>query len=541
MDDKGAIGGQRFRQMILTAVDKLNAEKGSIDSLNVFPVPDGDTGTNMSLTLNSAGRFIGKLSEEQITVSEVAKQMAHGALMGARGNSGVILSQILGGFAKALAEGDSVDSHLLAQGFASGTEAAYKAVVKPMEGTILTVAREASAYLMENLTAETTLSECLQLYLEEGYRSLARTPEILPVLKQAGVVDAGAKGLLTIVEGMLAGLSGETIVLPQTEEKAAEVAVDEHYFADPDSITFRYCTELIIKNKPDTVMDVEATQQFLEQLGDSLLVVSTGEVTKIHVHTNHPGQVLEHGLALGDLTDIKIENMKAQAERNFAQAPQKELAIIAVSAGEGLNDIFKSMGVDKIITGGQTMNPSTEEFLDAINKVRAKNVIVLPNNKNIILTAEQASKISEQAQVYVVPTRTIPQGIAALMEYNVELSAEENAAKMKNAMDGVISGEITHAVRDTAIEGIQIKEGQLLGIVDGKIMAVGDQMHVLVKETLQAMNAADYEIVTLYYGADVDGQDAQTLLDDLEEEYPDLDFELHDGAQSVYFYLISVE
>lgn len=541
MDDKQAIGGQMLMQMILAAVDKLNAEKGSIDSLNVFPVPDGDTGTNMSLTLNSAGRFIGKLTEEQLSVSEVAKQMAHGALMGARGNSGVILSQILGGFAAALKDKEWVDSVSLAQGFAGGVESAYKAVAKPMEGTILTVAREASAYLTEKLTSTSTLEDCLRLYLEEGYRSLARTPEILPVLKQAGVVDAGAKGLLVIVEGMLSGLLGEAVVEPRLEEKIEEPMVDEHFFVDPESIQFQYCTELIIKNKPDITVDIPQTKHFLEQLGDSILVVGTGEVTKIHVHTNHPGQVLEHGLTLGDLNDIKIENMKAQTQRNFAQMPEKEMAVIAVSAGDGLNEIFKSMGVEMIIAGGQTMNPSTEEFLEAIGKVRAKNVILLPNNKNIILTAEQAGKVEEHCQVFVVPTRTIPQGIAALMEYNVELTAEENAARMSQATATVISGEITHAVRDTAFGETYIKEGQLLGLVDGKIAAVGDEMNALVKATLQAMDAANYELVTLYYGADVEQVEAEALVDDLQNQYPDLDFELHDGTQSVYFYLISVE
>ena len=317
--------------------------------------------------------------------------------------------------------------------------------------------------------------------------------------------------------------------------------MDDHFFVDPDSIQFQYCTELIIKNKPGLTVDIDQTKQYLEQLGDSLLVVGTGEVTKIHVHTNHPGQVLEHGLTLGDLNDIKIENMKAQTQRNFAQMPEKEIAVIAVSAGEGLNEIFKSMGVDMIISGGQTMNPSTEEFLDAISKVHAKHVILLPNNKNIILTAEQAGKIEEHSQVYVVPTRTIPQGIAALMEYNIEMTAQENADRMSEATSAVISGEITHAVRDTSIGDKEIKEGQLLGIVDGKIAAVGDEMNALVKDTLQAMQAADYELVTLYYGEDVKAQEAEELLSELEEQYPDLDFELHDGAQSVYFYLISVE
>lgn len=542
MDDNRTIDGQILMQMILAAVDKLNTEKAAIDSLNVFPVPDGDTGTNMSLTLNSAGRFIGKLTDDEIIVSEVAKQMAYGALMGARGNSGVILSQILGGFANALSDKDTVDGASLTAGFASGVEDAYKAVAKPMEGTILTVAREASAYLSDHFTEELTVEECLKLYLEEGYRSLARTPDILPVLKQAGVVDAGAKGLLVIIEGMLTGLMGDTDYLPPVMEETSRVDTEENFLVDPDSIEFQYCTELIIKNTPGSVVDVNATKELLEQIGDSLLVVSTGDVTKIHVHTNHPGQVLEHGLVLGDLNDVKIENMKAQSQRSFANiAPEKELAIIAVSSGEGLNEIFLSMGVDMIISGGQTMNPSTEEFLEAIGKARAKNVILLPNNKNIILTAEQAAKIETNANVFVVPTRTIPQGISALMVYNIEENADENTVKMQEAATHVISGEITHAVRDTSIGEQVIKEGQLLGIVDGKIAVVGDEMNSVIKDTLAAMDTAAYELVTLYYGAEIAQEEAEALFEELEELYPSIDFELHYGAQGVYFYLISVE
>ncbi len=542
--DKYQANGQMLKQMFLAAVNKLNAEKASVDSLNVFPVPDGDTGTNMSLTLNSVGKFISRIDESKLTVGKVASEMAYGALMGARGNSGVILSQILGGFSKALAHEEVLTPKLLAAAFSGGVEAAYKAVVKPMEGTILTVAREAGAYLNEKLTNESTLEDGLRLYLEEGYRSLARTPEILPVLKQAGVVDAGAKGLLIMVEGMLSGLLGESIETIATVEENFSMATDEHYFANPDDIVFQYCTELIIRNKSSVTVDVSAVKAYLTEVGDSVLVVSTNDVTKIHVHTNNPGKVLEYGITIGDLNDVKIENMKAQAQANFVSTEPvvpKETAIIVVSAGEGLNEIFKSMGADMIITGGQTMNPSTEEFIDAIGKVNAKKIILLPNNKNIILTAEQAAKLTEDAQVFVVPSRTIVQGISALMAYNGENEVEHNVQKMTQALSQVVSGELTYAVRDANLDGHTIKEGQILGIIDGKIAAVGDDVRSLLKETLDLMPVDDYELVTLYYGEDVQQKEAQELLSWLEEEYPDIDFELHDGTQAVYFYLISAE
>lgn len=539
--DNNIIDGQMLMKMVLAGANKLNAEKASIDSLNVFPVPDGDTGTNMSLTLNSAGKFLRKIDQEKITVSEVASQMAYGALMGARGNSGVILSQILGGIASALIEKDQLDSESLVAGFASGVEAAYKAVVKPMEGTILTVAREASGYLTEQYHPEISVAQCFQLYLEEGYRSLARTPDILPVLKQANVVDAGAKGLLVIVEGMLAGLLGQDDFVFEASEPMEAHGMMEHFNINPDEIIFQYCTEVIVKNKANLEVDKQVISDFLEEIGDSILVVATPEVTKIHVHTNFPGQVLEHCVTFGDLNDVKIENMKAQSQAFEGSRVEKDLAIIAVSSGEGLNKIFTSLGVDVIITGGQTMNPSTEEFLDAIDKVYAKEVILLPNNKNIILTADQAAKLSEKIMVHVIPTKTIPQGIAALMAFNEEVASEENVVKMTESIGHITTGEITYAVRDTSLGEQEIKEGQILGIVDGKIAVVGDDVTALITDTLLAMNIAQYELVTLYYGVDVGEQEARDLLDTLEKHYPDIDFELHYGAQAVYFYLISAE
>lgn len=536
--------------MVLAGVNKLNTDKASIDSLNVFPVPDGDTGTNMSLTLSSVARFLGQIPEDEVTVAKVAEQMSYGALMGARGNSGVILSQILGGISKVfVTRGNEADAKSFVEGFAGGVDSAYKAVVKPQEGTILTVCREASEYLTRVYQDDFSIEDCLNAYLEEGYRSLDRTPEILPVLKQAGVVDAGAKGLLTIVEGMLAGLTGQTDF---TAENKKETAVENNYpefHIHPDQITFQYCTELIVKSEGECV-DVEAARAYLGELGDCVLVVSTGSVTKVHVHTNRPGKVLEYFVEFGDLNDLKIENMKAQSKRfgvadesvgQDAPAEHKHMAVVAVSAGEGLNEIFTGLGVDYVITGGQTMNPSTEDFINAIEKVNADQVILLPNNKNIIMAADQAAKMSENAQVQVVASRTIPQGIAALMAYDSEGELDDNAEAMRESMQAVQSAEVTYAVRDTSIDAFEIHEGQLLGIVEGKIKAVDDDMQELIHSIMEVMSAADAELVTLYYGADVTEDDANELLEYLEETYADVEFELYNGAQAVYSYLISVE
>ena len=547
--DYTRIDGKLFMNMVLAGVNKLNTDKASIDSLNVFPVPDGDTGTNMSLTLNSVARFLGQIPEGEVTVAKVAEQMSYGALMGARGNSGVILSQILGGISKVfVTKGDEADAKSFVEGFAGGVESAYKAVVKPMEGTILTVCREASEYLTKVYNDSFTIEDCLKAYLEEGYRSLERTPEILPVLKQAGVVDAGAKGLLTIVEGMLAGLNGQNDFAEENKQEAAAENEFAEFHIHPDQITFQYCTEVIVRSTEGRQVDVEAARAYLETLGDCVLVVGAGDITKVHVHTNRPVKVLEYFVEFGDLNDMKIENMKAQSERFGVAdaslempAEHKYMAVVAVSAGEGLNEIFAGLGVDYIITGGQTMNPSTEDFINAIEKVNADNVILLPNNKNIIMAADQAAKMSTSVQVQVVASRTIPQGIAALMAYDSEGELADNAEAMTESMQYVRSGEVTYAVRDTSIDAFEIKEGQLLGIVEGKIKAVGDEMQQLIHDTLENMQMDDAELVTLYYGADVTEEDANNLLAYLEEEYPDADFELYSGAQAVYSYLISVE
>ena len=540
------ISGKEFMTMVLAGVENVSAKKTSIDSLNVFPVPDGDTGTNMSLTLNSVARFLGQIPEEERTVAKVAEQMSYGALMGARGNSGVILSQILGGIAKVMmTKENEANAKSFVEGFAGGVESAYKAVVKPMEGTILTVCREASQYLSAVYQEDFTIVDCLKTYLEEGYRSLERTPEMLPVLKQAGVVDAGAKGLLTFVEGMLSGLTGESHVEMVEVSNAVQNDYPE-YHMQPEQITFQYCTELIVHSK-ETNVDAEKARAYLGELGDCTLVVSTGEITKVHVHTNHPGKVLEYFCAYGDLNDIKIENMRAQNQKfqsnkvETESVEKKPMAVVAVSAGEGLDEIFSSLGVDEVITGGQTMNPSTEDFMNAVKKVHAEHVILLPNNKNIVMAAEQAANMETDVQVKVVASRTIPQGIAALMAYDSEGELEETAEAMIESMQHVQSAEITYAVRDTSIDAFQIKEGQLLGIVEGKIKAVGNDMYQLMIDTLQAMRMEDAELVTLYYGADIEESAADALLEQLQQQYPDIEFEVYNGAQAVYSYLISVE
>jgi len=539
-----SINGLLFAKMIIAASNRLNAEKAEVDSLNVFPVPDGDTGTNMSLTMSSAAKFVGRLSEDEMTVAKVAEQMAYGALMGARGNSGVILSQILGGFAKGVENKQELTAKDLCESFLSGMEAAYKAVSKPMEGTILTVSKDAAHYLMSKYSDELTIEEALQLYLEEGYRSLARTPDILPVLKQANVVDAGGKGLLVVVEGMLAGFLGQEDFAFVASEPSVNDFQDDHFAVDPDSIVFKYCTELFVRSA-NALQDAEEIKAYLQDLGDSMLVVAAGEMIKIHVHTNDPGKVLSFCGALGDLSDMKIENMKLQnaqiIQSKVQNEPMKPIAVIAVSVGEGLNTIFTSMGVDYVVSGGQTMNPSTEDFLEAIDEVNAEEIVILPNNKNIIMTAEQAAKVCEKSKVYVVPSRSIPQGITAMMAYNMEESGAYNADEMKNALQYVRSVEVTYAVRDTSIDDKEIREGQIMGIVDGKIAAVHEDVNTLIENTLDIMDIVDDELVTLYYGEGITEEMANELVAVLEEKYPQIEFESHEGGQAVYYYLLSVE
>lgn len=540
---KTYIDGSTLRAMVLTGAGKLELEKSKIDGLNVFPVPDGDTGTNMSLTLASAAKAVEKLPPEA-GLSQVAEAMAYGALMGARGNSGVILSQLLGGFSKAISGASQMDTPLLAKAFSQGVEAAYKAVVKPVEGTILTVARESAESLTSNISEVKDISQAFTILLEQGYRTLAKTPEILPVLKQAGVVDAGGQGYLTVLEGMLAGFQGEIIQtgFNNSAEKKNDFSfpIVQDYSLNPDEITFQYCTEMIIKPSPGNQSSQDDLKKFLEERGDSVVVVGTEKIIKVHVHTNNPGQVLEYACQMGSLHDIKIENMREQSQEAQLVSSTKNIGVISVSTGAGINEIFKSLGVDYIITGGQTMNPSTEDILAAINEVNARELIILPNNKNIVLAAQQAVKLSKK-KAKVVATKTIPQGISALMAFNGELDLETNYERMQEAITNIKTCEITYAVRDAQNGDFHIRAGQFMGIVEGDIAYVDDDLEKVILNTLKQVIINQDELVTLYYGEEVTEEQAEVILQKISQIYPDTDFELHFGGQPLYYYLISIE
>jgi len=540
--NKTYIDGSTLRAMVLTGAGKIEKEKSQIDSLNVFPVPDGDTGTNMSLTLASAAKAVEKLPDN-VDLSQAADAMAYGALMGARGNSGVILSQLLGGFAKALSQAEQINANLLAKAFSQGVNAAYKAVVKPVEGTILTVAREASESLNSKITDETEITQAFEILLEQGYNTLSKTPEMLPVLKQAGVVDAGGKGLLTVIEGMLAGFKGEVIqerTLKEHKSYSTQSFPVSDFIINTNDIHFQYCTELIIKIMPESDITQEQIKAFLEEKGDCVLVVGSENITKIHIHTNNPGLILEYCCKLGSLHDIKIDNMREQSHELKIDAPQKNIGVVAVSTGEGINEIFRSLGVDYIITGGQTMNPSTEDILSAMEAVNAQEIIILPNNKNIILAAQQAVKLSQKA-ARVVTTKTIPQGICALMAFNGELKLNINYEKMQEAITHIKTCEITYAVRDAQHGELFITAGQNMGIIEGEIVYVSDVIEDVIFDTLKQVIINQDELVTLYYGEDVTETQTEELLQRISKLYPNVDFELHYGGQPLYYYLISVE
>lgn len=543
--NKTYIDGNTLRAMILTGASKLELEKSKIDGLNVFPVPDGDTGTNMSLTLSSAAKAVDKLDSDA-SLPQVAEAMAYGALMGARGNSGVILSQLLGGFSKAVTGASQIDVNLLAKAFSLGVESAYKAVVKPVEGTILTVARESAEKLTSNLSKVNDISEALKFLIEQGYITLGKTPEMLPVLKQAGVVDAGGQGYLTVLEGMLAGFQGEVIQksFPASNENKIDNSfsfpIVKDYIVNPAEIIFQYCTEMIIKAFPENQTTHEEIRSFLEERGDCVLVVGSDRIIKIHVHTNNPGQVLEYCCQIGSLHDIKIENMKEQSQEAQLAAPHKNIGVICISTGDGINEIFKSLGVDYIITGGQTMNPSTEDILTAMEEINAKELIILPNNKNIFLAAQQAVNLSTKS-AKVITSKTIPQGISALMAFNGELDLETNFERMQEALSHIKTCEVTHAVRDAQHGEMFIRAGQYMGIVEGDIAFVSDNIEDVIINTLKQVITNQDELITLYYGEDITEEQAENMLQKISEIYPNTDFELHYGGQPLYYYLISIE
>ena len=549
------INTELVAKMFLAGAKNLDAKKEWINELNVFPVPDGDTGTNMSMTIMSAAREVSALEKPEMKA--LAKAISSGSLRGARGNSGVILSQLFRGFTKVIAEYDEINVQILSDSFQKAVETAYKAVMKPKEGTILTVAKGMSDRALELCDDTEDLVYFCEEVIKEGDRVLDLTPEMLPVLKEAGVVDSGGQGLLEVLRGAIDGFLGKEVDYSDFEKTAGPAVTKISPQAEAD-IKFGYCTEFIILlDKTLPIEEEHKFKEFLTSIGDSIVLVADDEIVKVHVHTNHPGQAIERALTYGALSRMKIDNMreehqeklikdaeklaKQQAEEEKKQEPAKEVGFIAVSAGDGLTDIFKELGVDYLIEGGQTMNPSTEDMLNAIDKVNAKAIYILPNNKNIILAANQARDLTEDKEIIVVPTKTVPQGVTALISYVPEKSLEENTEEMTEAIARVKTGQITYAVRDTRIEDNEIHEGDIMGIGDKGILAVGSGKEKVAEDTVAAMMTDDAEVISVYYGADASEEKAEELAATLEEKYPDCEVEVNYGGQPIYYYIISVE
>lgn len=550
------IDAQLLQKAFIAGAYNLERNKDYINELNVFPVPDGDTGSNMSLTIMAAAREVSAL--ENPSMDELSKKISSGSLRGARGNSGVILSQLLRGFCKEIKGKKQITVSVLADGFVRAVETAYKAVMKPKEGTILTVAKGVAEKAVELSEMDMDFETLGQEILDHGNEVLKQTPELLPVLKEAGVVDSGGQGLMEFLTGAYNGLTGkEEIKEPVTSGGAAKAQTMSSEEIDTSHIKYGYCTEFIIMLEKEYNAEIEAKfKEFLTSIGDSLVVVSDDEIVKVHVHTNHPGLAFEKGLEYGSLTSMKVDNMREEhkekviheqdrkkaAEQEAAkEEPKKLFGFVAVSVGEGLNDIFKDLGVDHIIEGGQTMNPSTEDVLDAISKVNAETVFVFPNNKNIILAANQAAEIEEEKQVIVIPTKTIPQGISALISFDETATAEANQAGMEDAITAVKSGQVTYAVRDTSIDGKEIKTGDYMGIDDAGIQAVGQDITEVVKDLIGAMADEDSELLSIYYGSDVEEEKANALVEAVQAAYPDFEVEAHAGGQPIYYYILSLE
>ena len=555
-----------LQKMLIGGAKRLEANKEYINELNVFPVPDGDTGTNMTMTALAAAKEVGNAAE--VTVKEVTRGLSSGSLRGARGNSGVILSQLFRGFYKGVKDQDVLTTETVAVGFKKAVETAYKAVMKPKEGTILTVAKvtaEKAVYCARNTE---DFEEFAQVVIKEANEILQKTPEMLPVLKEAGVVDSGGQGLVEFLQGAVDALMGKEVDLSSVEKTAVKPAAtaSEAPLEEKD-IKFGYCTEFIIMlNKPMTDKQERDFKSYLESIGDSIVVVADDEITKVHVHTNDPGLAIQRALTYGALSRMKIDNMreehqeklikdaeklaqqqKEEEEEAKKQAEQegpveeKDMAFISVSIGEGINEIFRSLGVDEIIEGGQTMNPSTEDILEAIEKVHAKSIFILPNNKNIILAANQAATLVKEKHVIVIPTKTVPQGIAALINYIPENTPQENEAAMKAEIENVKSGQVTYAVRDTIINEKEIKRGDYMGIGDSGIISVGKDRDETLKEMLSKLVDEDSALISLYYGDEITEEEAEKVGAELGELYPDLDVEVNYGGQPVYYYVISVE
>ncbi len=567
------INAKMVKNAFLAGAKGLSDKKEWINELNVFPVPDGDTGTNMTLTIMAAAKEVAALNDP--SMEQLAKAISSGSLRGARGNSGVILSQLLRGFTKEIKTVDEIDTTTLANAMVRGTETAYKAVMKPKEGTILTVAKGMADKALEMAAETDDIEVFAQAVIKEGDRVLNLTPEMLPVLKQAGVVDSGGQGLMQVIKGAFDGLTGNVTDFTldgaaASENGTAEKTVQTGNGAartdiDTADIKFGYCTEFIIKlEKEYTDEDEEELKKYLGSIGDSLVVVSDDEIVKVHVHTNHPGLAFEKGLTYGSLSRMKVDNMREEHEERVIQDSERlakeqaqadtvkqeekeepeerrEYGFIAVSCGDGLSEIFKGIGADYLIEGGQTMNPSTEDMLNAIAHVNADHIFILPNNKNIILAANQARDLTEDKEIIVVPSKTVPQGITALVNFMPDLTSKENLENMTAEMERVKTAQITYAVRTTNIDGMEIEKGDIMAIGDKGMLAVEHSPEEAAKAALKAMLDEDSELVTIYYGCDVKEEDAEKLKEEAEKEFPDKELELQYGGQPIYYYMISAE
>lgn len=555
------ISASQFQEMVEAGAKRLQVNAEYVNSLNVFPVPDGDTGTNMNLSMTSGATAVVNSTSEK--VGELANVLAKGLLMGARGNSGVILSQLFRGFSKAILDVDTLNAEDLARALVHGVETAYKAVMKPVEGTILTVARE-SAKAGERRAKQTDdVIEVMAAVVKYGKKALDKTPDMLPVLKEVGVVDSGGQGLLFIYEGFLSALNGEFQADDTYEPSPAEmdemVNAEHHRSVQgqlaTEDIKFGYCTEIMVRlgegPTVDSNFDYDTFRNYLDGIGDSLLVVNDDEIVKVHVHTEHPGEVMNYGQKFGALIKVKVDNMRQQHETilehdeevaafEAAPAEHQPYAVIAIAAGEGVQELFKSLGAAYVISGGQTMNPSTEDILKAIKEVNADQVIVLPNNKNIFMAADQAAEVAD-VPVAVVPSKTVSQGMTAMLAFNGEQNLEENKTAMTEMLDSVVSGQITNAIRDTAIDGVEIHEGDYLGMVDGKIVLSEADKYQATLDTLNKMISENIEIITIIVGEEGSQAEAEKLSEAIEASYPDLEVEIHQGKQPVYPYLLSAE
>jgi hypothetical protein len=557
-----ALDGRRFAEMVIQGANHLAANAKFVDALNVFPVPDGDTGTNMNLSMTSGAKEVKNNSNDHI--GKVGVALSKGLLMGARGNSGVILSQLFRGFSKAVESKSSISGKDFAAALDSGVETAYKAVMKPVEGTILTVAKDSAKKGVQTAQTSDDLIVIMEEVLREAKASLKRTPDLLPVLKEVGVVDSGGQGLVFVYEGFLAELKGEKLPdSPASLPSMTDMVSAEHHRSvqshiSTEEIVFGYCTEFMVRFEKDKVakhpFKEEKFRNDLSQYGDSLLVIADDDVVKVHIHSEQPGNVLTYGLRYGNLINMKIENMRLQhtnivgetqtplvTEQSHVQKEKQEYGVVTVSMGPGIADLFKSIGAQAVIEGGQTMNPSTEDIVKAVKKVNAKKVFILPNNKNIIMAAEQAANVAEDEEIYVIPSKTVPQGLSALLAFNPAGDVTSNQAAMKEALQHVKTGQITFAVRDTQIDGLEIEKDDFMGLAEGKIVVKNKNKLKVAEELLSQMVDEDSEILTIIYGEGVTTEEVNSVTAFVEENFPDVEVEIHNGGQPLYSFIFSIE